>query len=247
MYVNPVFLPQVSNREDFLTTVSIFDDDTGQAIKLDGCTTALSVPFTGAVWTVTDGAIVTSSTTVLGIPVFPINSASLTALSLTVGVGLTIAAGDPITIADATGLNRMTGYVMSYSASTGALVCQIGAAFRFEIRRGGPHNDGSGYVPWYDFGTPGECGSLLAATLGQGISIIDIGVIQVRIPAVTFQKLSGGTYSASLIFSDGIDTRQVYVGQLPVIQSHMSTLPISATVQSSGQSSLFTLGLSRLG
>lgn len=229
MYVNPVYLPQFSNREDLLLTVSLFDDDTGQPIKVDGCTTFNTQPFTGSAWTVTDGTIVTSSVTPLTVPVFPVFSASLLAMALTVGVGLAINPGDPILIADtATGLNTFTGYVTSYSTSTGILVVQIGCSFLFEIRRGAPRNDGSGYVPWYDFGTPNECGPLLKATNGKGLSIIDIGVIQVLIPASSMQQLYGGTYQTGLIFTDGINTRQISIGPLPIFQGGVSKLPVSA-------------------
>lgn len=227
MYINPVFLPQFSNREDLLLTVSLFDDDTAQPIKVDGCTTAGSLPFTGIAWTVTDGAIVTTSTTPMTIPVFPLFGNAQLNLNLTVGIGLAINPGDPIVIKDtATGLNTMTGYVASYVISTGAMIVQIGCAFFFEIRRGPPRNTGSGYVPWYEFGTPNECGPLLRASNGQGISIIDTGVIQIMIPAGMFERLHGGTYTASLIVTDGINTRQMFVGSLPVVQGHLSKVPV---------------------
>jgi len=163
------------------------------------------------------------------VPVFPIFSAAQLALVLTVGVNLSIVGGDPIVIKDtATGLNTMAGYVSSYSPSTGMLIVQIGISFLFEIRRAAPRNDGSGYVPWYDFGTPNECGPLLKATNGAGISIIDIGVIQILIPAATMQQLSGGTYQTGLIMTDGANTRQVSIGPLPIFQGGVSRLPISA-------------------
>src|ERR1700730_16646254 len=129
MYVNRAFLPQVTNREDFLQTIALFDDDTGQPIKLDGCTTLNAAPFTGAAWTVTDGNIVTASATSFTIPVFPIGN-QLSALAITVAPGLAIKQGDPVTIKDtATGLNSVTGYVTSYNATTGALIAQIGVTF----------------------------------------------------------------------------------------------------------------------
>jgi hypothetical protein len=230
VYVNPVYLPQFSNREDLLLTVSLFDDDTGQPIKLDGCTTALGQPFTGSAWTVTDGAIVTSSVTPLTVPVFPLFSASLLAMALTVGVGLAINPGDPIVIADTpTGLNTFTGYVTSYSATSGILVVQIGMSFLFEIRRRGPQFSGSGYETWYDFGVPGECGPLIVATNGQGISIVDIGLVQVLIPAVMMQRLHGGTYHTGMVFTDGANTRQISIGMLPIFQGSVSKLPIAAS------------------
>jgi hypothetical protein len=228
MYAYPTLLKQVSNREDLLQTIQIFDDDTGDPVKLDGCTTASGAPFTGNAWTVTDGTIITTSSTVLMIPVFPI--ALNAALQLTVGVNLSIVPGDPLTIADTpTGQNFMTGYVISYNPGTGILICQIGMIFRFEIRRLGPsyRATGDAYVPWYDLGTQGEDSPLITATLGQGISIIDIGTLQVRIPATVFQRLLGGTYSAALVFSDSVDTRQVYIGSLPVIPGRLSPLPLA--------------------
>jgi hypothetical protein len=227
VYINPVLLPQFSNREDLLLTVSLVDDDTLQPIKLDGCTTFNTQPFTGVAWTVISGLNATTSTTPMTIPVFPLSSNAQLNLNLTVGVGLAINPGDPVIISDtATGLNTMTGYVASYVISTGAMIVQIGCAFFFEIRRGAPRNTGSGYVPWYDFGTPNECGPLLRASNGKGISIVDIGVIQILIPAGMFERLHGGTYTASLIVTDGVNTRQMFVGSLPVVQGHLTKVPV---------------------
>jgi len=224
MYFNRA-LPQVTNREDLLLMISLFDDDTAQPIKLDGCTTFNALPFTGAAWTVTDGAIVTASTTPLTIPVFPIGN-QVSTLSLTIAKNLSINVGDPVTVKDtASGLNSMTGYVVSYAAATGALVCQIGLTYQFEIRRGGPRNYGGGFVPWFDFGTPDDLGPLLSASLGNGITIIDVGMLQLLIPEATFKTLGSGTFSgtttgtlnAALTMTDSVNTRQVFLVQLPVL------------------------------
>lgn len=188
-------------------------------------------PFTSTAWTVSSGDIVTSSTTPLTIPVFPIDSAALLSLSLTVGIGLAILPGAPIMIADlATGLNYMYGYVISYVASTGALVVQIGMSFLFEIRRGCDGDrgyNGSGYAPYYDFGSY-DRGPLLQATNGNGVAITDIGFIQILIPASIFQKLSGGTYTAALVMTDSVSTREILIGQLPVIHGGVSRMPLPA-------------------
>ena len=66
MYAYPVLLPVFSNREDLVLSVALFDDDTGDPIDLSGRTLAIPGSFTGSNWTVTDGMIVTSSTTTLG-------------------------------------------------------------------------------------------------------------------------------------------------------------------------------------
>src|SRR5258708_10342645 len=121
MYLARTLLPQFSNREDFLLTSALFDDDTGQPIKIDGCTTANGQAFTSSAWTVTDGVIVATSANTITIPAFPIGN-QVSALALTVGAGLGIKAGDPVTIADtATGLNKMVGFVTAYTSSNGAL------------------------------------------------------------------------------------------------------------------------------
>jgi len=218
MYGYPVLWPETSNREDLYRTVSIFDDDTGSAINLSGTTLASSgSSFTGSNWTVTDGAISTSSVTTLTIPTFPIGS-QLTAVSLTVGTGLAIAGDDPVTIADATGLNTMSGYVTSYASTTGALVCQIGMTFQFEIR-GQRHHRFDDYSPFFNIGGGSPLGPapLISASLGNGLSIVDSGYLLVNIPEATMRRLHNATYLASLTMTDSVNTRQVFIGKLPVL------------------------------
>lgn len=209
MYGYPVRLPPFTNREDFLLPVSIFDDDTDHAINLAGITGQ----GTFNNWTVTAGAVLTASVTAITIPTYPIGS-ELSALALTVGVGLGINAGDPITIAS--GQNSMTGYVVSYTPATGALVAQIGVTFQFEIRRGKPHRAGSYGELWYDFDAAYDRAPVLTAALGNGIRITDLGYAEIRIPVAQFRKLHLATYMAALTMFDGADTRQVYVAELPV-------------------------------
>jgi hypothetical protein len=242
MYGSPtIFLGEVSNREDLLLTISFFDDDTGQPINMTGITLANSgVAFTGSAWTITDGSIVTSSTTTITIPTLPITTAALAALALTVGTGLAINTGDQVVIADSTGLNTLTGAVTSYTPASGAMIVQIGWTYLFEIRRGPPRNTGSGYVPWYDFGTPGDYGPLLVATLGAGISVVDAGVIQLLIYAQiaptggvgNFAGLSGGTYWACMTATDGLSTRQVFIGKLPVYHGGVSKGDVGSSTSS---------------
>jgi hypothetical protein len=232
VYAYPVLFPQVSNREDWLQTVAVFDDDLGTAVLMDGTAVPGGQAFTASAWTVTDGAIVTTSATQITIPVYPIGN-QLSALALTVGLNLAILPGDLVTIADTvTGKNTMRGYVTSYVPATGALVVQIGYTFDFEIRRRAARYDGSGYIPWYDFGVPDEYGPLISASLGNGILITDVGVLQILIPVSTFQRLRGGTYSAAMICSDGVNTRQLFVGQLPVQWGGVMKQPASAAASS---------------
>ena len=208
----------MSNREDLLLPVSLVDDDTGSPINLSG--TIGSGTFNS--WTVVDGTIATTSATSITIPTLPIGN-QLSSLALTVGAGLNILPGDPITITDAvTGQNSMLGYVLSYAAATGALLVQIGVTFTFEVRKGGPKNPGTGYISWYDFGTPDNIGPLLSASLGNGIFITDIGTIQITIPAALIRKLEGGTYLCGLTMTDSVNTRQLLIATLPVFRGGTS-------------------------
>jgi hypothetical protein len=223
MYANPALLQPRSNREDFIETIGLYDDDTFAPINLTGTATASGQAFTSAAWNVTDGAIATASATSITIPAFPVG-AQLSALALTVGAGLGILPGDPIKIADtATGLNTMAGYVVSYAAATGALVCQIGWTYQFEIRKLPPNwTPGTDYTSFYDFGTSSPSPVLSASLAAGTIQVIDMGVIQILIPEKTFRTLSSGTYGASLTMTDGVNTRQVFIGRLPVLHGGVS-------------------------
>jgi hypothetical protein len=207
MYANTVQLPMISNREDLLLPVQLFDDDLNQPINLSG--TIGGGAFSH--WIVNCGAVATTSATPLAIPQFPIGD-QLSALALTVGAGLSIKPGDPVTIADAaTGKNRMTGYVLSYAAASGALVVQIGVTFQFEIRRTG----GAGANVGPDFGL-GAGAPMLRAALGDGIFITDLGTIEIAIPARLVRQLDGGSYLCGLTMTDSINTRQLLLANLPV-------------------------------
>jgi hypothetical protein len=217
MYIDRLLLPEFSNREDLLVTVSLFDDDTGSPIELSGRTLAAPGNFIGNNWTVTDGAIVTNSVTPLTIPDFPIGN-QLTAVAFTVGTNLGILPGDPMTIADATGLNTMSGYVTSYVPATGAIVCQVGMTFQFEIRSGGRGWDCNDYQFYgIDAGHP-----IITAALGNGLMIVDIGVVQIRVTEFTLRKLHHRTYKASMTMTDSVDTRQIFIGHLPMQRGGVS-------------------------
>ena len=211
--------PTFTNREDLVLPFGAYDDDTGAPFNFAYITTATpGAAFTASSWNVTAGGIGTTSSTTLTIPAYPIGN-QLLAVQLTVGTALAIVPGAPIIIADLSNLNTMAGYVTSYNASTGVLVCQIGNSFQFEIRRGKPNESGVGYVTWYDFGVQSDVGPLLSASLGNGIFITDIGNILITIPEAQFKQLNGdGTYVAALTYTDTVNTRQGFKALLPVIQ-----------------------------
>lgn len=227
MYQNPVLFSETSNREDFLRTVSLFDDDTGQAIDVSGRTLAVPGDFVGANWTVSDGNIITHSNTQLTIKDYPFGN-EMQAIAAIVGQNLGLLAGDPITFADVNPLNTMTGYVVSYAPATGAVVAQIGCAFDFEIR-GNHHGDGygDGYGSSSQIGSDSFSAPLITALLGTGITVVDIGKLQIRIPASTMQQLRHRTYCAAMAVYSGPDTRQLFIGKLPILYGGLSTAPLA--------------------
>lgn len=230
MYAWPALLPAQSNREDMLRSVSLFDDDTGQPIDVSGRTLANPGDFTGAQWTVTDGIIVTASVTQLTIKDYPFGN-EMQAIALTVGLNLAILAGDFLTISDRTGKNTMTGYVTSYAPATGALVVQVGCAFDLEIRaHQDDHSDGYGQ----SWGIGDGCdGPIIKAQLGSGITVVGLGVIQVRLPASNIFKLRHRTYNIAMVMFDGYDTRQLFIGKQPILSGGVSTMAFTGPSTSS--------------
>lgn len=227
MYAYPVLLPAQTNREDFLRTVSLFDDDTGQAIDLSGRTLAAPGDFTGNAWSVISGTIVTASVTQLTIKDYPFGN-EMQAIAATVGLNLGILPGAPVTFSDPTGKNTMTGYVTSYAPATGALVAQIGSAFEFEIR-GAHHCDGygDGYGSSSLIGSDDFTQPIISAQLGTGITIVDIGKLQIRIPVATIAQLRHKTYGVAMTMFDGADSRQVFLGKMPVLSGGVSAMPLA--------------------
>jgi hypothetical protein len=227
MYAWPVLLPAQTNREDFLKTVSLFDDDTGAAIDVSGRTLAAPGDFTGANWTITDGTIITHSVTPLTIKDYPFGL-EMQAISPVVGQNLGILAGDFVIIADPTAKNTMSGYVTSYAPSTGALVVQVGCAFDFEMRAHHHHHDGGGGYSFAADEFGGACdGPLIQAQLGSGITVVGTGIIQIRIPASTMSKLRHRTYGVAMTLFDGSDTRQLLLGKQPMLYGGVTMMPIA--------------------
>lgn len=230
MFQYTSYLPPFSNREDYLLTLSVFDDDTLLPVDLSGITLAnTGANFTSNAWNVTSGSISSASSTSITIPTFPVTGTNnLTQLSLTVGGGLSFTRGLPIQIADAvTGANILNGYVVSYASGTGALVVQIGWTFQFEIRRGGYRSVGDGYQVWWDWGIPDDLGPDLSANFGNGyLSLISNNIVQILIPESVVKTLGGtslfgsrtspGTFSANMTGTDSVNTRQFLTAHQPI-------------------------------
>lgn len=224
MYGYPATWPPFSNRETFTFPTRFADDDTGDFVNISGVTGS----GTFANWSITAGLALTTSLTPITIPVFPFGG-DLSALAITVGLGLNIHAEDPITVTDLSGVNSMQGFVTSYSPTTGALVCQIGCTFQFEIRALGPFTNRGGIDDGYSpsigqIGTFNGCAPLVTASLGDGkILFVEPSVIQVRIPELEMRRLRLGTYQLALTISDSYDQKEVILAQLPILSGGVTT------------------------
>jgi hypothetical protein len=72
-------------------------------------------------------------------------------------------------------------------------------------------------APWYD--DPPDAFPVLTASLGNGITILDVGYFQIVFPETKMRTLKAGTYRVGCTGSDGSDqgTRQIFIAHLPVI------------------------------
>jgi hypothetical protein len=207
--------PKFSNREDFYQLIAINDDDTGDPLNLASIV-SLANPngFTGTNWTITDGTIVTTSASSITIPGYPIGN-ELTALTFTDVPGHGFLVGDQVSIVDNAGNASVFGYVTSYVSATGVLVVQVGVTFQFEIRREHQHLPRSDWSASFDWGHGGE-GPLITASLGNMLTIADLGILVINIPEATMRQLHHRSYIAALTVSDTSSTRQVFISRLPI-------------------------------
>lgn len=117
----------------------------------------------------------------------------------------------------------MIGTVDSYDPATGILVFTVATvAIELEIRRvernGSMFRD-SGYGANYALGSYDCAQPILTASVGNGITIVDLGIFQIYFSETQFRQLSSGVHSvaATLASADGVDVRQLFLGRLPVL------------------------------
>lgn len=123
----------------------------------------------------------------------------------------------------------MTGLVNSFDPVTGILIFTVSTmAVALEIRRDrfgtGQRND-TGYVNFFDYGNIDDWGPIISLSIGNGITIVDVGVLQVYVPESQMRGLNGRTHivAAVLTTADGVDARQLFLGKLPVLDGYMTT------------------------
>lgn len=214
MYSNPTLLPQFTNRESLTLDISVFDADTGDGINLSG-TTGVGT-YTG--WNVTT----LNSFSTLVIPL----TIATGVLALAMAPGLNILAGDSIVL-NQTGNAALTmfGAVQTYNPTTGALTAQIGCTVQLEVREADQDGgrQGSGYVPYYDYGSIASS-PRLTASVGNGITFPGLGIMELYFSETQMRTLHRGTYDVGCTIksADGIDVRQLMCGRLPIFQGFVT-------------------------
>ncbi len=223
MYQQQTQFPPITNRESWTQLIGIYDDDTGAPINLSN---------TSGAGTFTQWAVQTSATLYGTTLLSTTSSTSLTIGNGTfndvIATGLAILPGQFVTYTSQVDTTKwMTGRVVSYNSGTGAIQFTVVAvSIQLEIRRKNNRQGmwGDAYGPPGDWGGYDSSGPILTASIGNGITIVDIGIIQVYFSETSFRQLARGEHSvaATLASSDGIDVRQLFLGLLPVFDGQVT-------------------------
>lgn len=106
-----------------------------------------------------------------------------------------------------------------YDIDTGEPIDLTDLTFVCEIRRTGqamrPYD--SGYSNFGDIGAANDYGPQIVLTLGAGLTVVDLGMLQVSISLDQMRTLSPDTYSIAMTASNGVDQRQLFLGRLPIL------------------------------
>lgn len=225
MYQNPTLFPQVTNRESWSPIITLFDDDTGDPLNLTYTTgTGTLNSWQVDVAATLQGAVVlsTSSSSTLTIG----NGTFAAALP----TGLAISAGQYVTF---TALGAvpgvMIGRVNSYNSATGALSFTVSTmTVQLEIRRdkfgAGQRGSNEDYIQFFNYGALDDTGPIITLSIGNGITIVDIGTLQIYVSELNMRNLAGRTHivAAVLTSADNVDARQLFLGKLPVLDGYVS-------------------------
>lgn len=218
MYQPSTIFPEITSRESWSQLIGVYDNETGDPINL----TNTSGQGTFASWSVQIAA------TLFGATLLATTSASVLTIgngtfNAVVPTGLAITPGQFVTfISQPSTLNFMQGVINSYDPISGAIYFTIATvAIELEIRRvernGSMWRD-SGYGASYSLGSYDYNQPILRASIGNGITIVDLGIFQIYFSETQFRQLGSGVHSvaATLASADGIDVRQLFLGRLPV-------------------------------
>ncbi len=121
------------------------------------------------------------------------------------------------TLPPLTNRESWTQIIALTDADTGDPVDLTGATIQFEVRPARHHHNTSGYGGFYGGDGVGD-GPILSATTANGaITVLDTGVFQAYFSETQMRGLRPGTYDVGCTISRDVDTRQVLVGHLPIL------------------------------
>jgi len=219
VYQNSTQFPAVTNRESWQQLIGVYDDNDGSPINLSNTSgSGIYSPWSVQV-----------SATLYGTPLLTTTSLS----NLTIGTGffnaivptnLAIGVGQYVTFIYQNDTTQwITGAVTAYNPATGAISFNVTTvSIQLEIRRvqndrGYGYNE-SGYGTSWQWGSIDCNAPILTASIGSGISIVDIGIFQIYFSEPQMRSLGSGMHAvnATLASADGIDVRQLFLGRLPV-------------------------------
>ena len=122
---------------------------------------------------------------------------------------------NPVHFAEVTNRESWSQIIELADADTGDDIDLTGYTFACEIRSMPRHaRYGDTYGEWYDYP---DVRPVIALALGSGITVIDIGKIQLDITIAQMRTLGPGVYSIALTATLDPDTRQIFLGTLPVL------------------------------
>lgn len=98
--------------------------------------------------------------------------------------------------------------------------------FQLEVRRSMPGRGyGGGYSNYYSGIGSISDGPVLTASLGNGITIVDTGVIQIYFSETQMRSLCGAltwNVGCTMASTDGIDVRQIFRAKLPILEGYVT-------------------------
>lgn len=103
---------------------------------------------------------------------------------------------------------------------TGAAIDLSGLTFQLEIR-----NLQDGSTSQYNISSfyYASASPIITAALGTGLTVVDVGKLQIEILETKMRALNPGTYQVACTCTDGTKTRQLFVGRLPIIDGGVTT------------------------
>lgn len=127
---------------------------------------------------------------------------------------------NPVLFPQVTNRESVQQIIGLYDADTGEAIDLTDLTFQLEVRRTGLGSNcySAGYGSSSDIGVSDSYGRPeFTLTLDDGLEVIDTGMLQMSITVDQMRTLTPDTYSIAMTASNGVDTRQVFLGMLPVL------------------------------